>query len=166
MKNKFRQSVVGECAIVVIANILNDDRVIVKCDSSNGTTAMVQRHILEAHSDYTFRGVYEVKKPVKDYTPVFEIDNDFKDKKEYNKDHYILYLAGLQEEGKKGHAIMVIKENHNKTLTILDPLKEKCEKVHQFHFFEEYPCVSLDVVMSKQGDTMFFYESFIKHLID
>lgn len=165
MRNKFNQSVVGECALVVIANILNDDTVVVESDRTKGTNALEQRILLEKYSEYTFRGVYEVKNRSKKYTPIFEIDNDFEsDPQQRNKDHYVLYLAGLKEEGKKGHAIMVIKENHNKTLTILDPLKEKSEMVHQYHFFEEYACVSLDVVVSKSGDTMFFYESFLNHL--
>lgn len=130
MKNKFRQEVVGECARVVIANILN-----------------------------------EVRNATKGKYPVFELDEHFTNDSDKNIDHYNIFLAGIKEEGKKGHAIMVIRENYNKTLTILDPLKEEGYSINQDEFFEKIPCVSLDIVCAKNGDYMFFYESFIQHLL-
>jgi hypothetical protein len=168
MKNKFTQKIIGECGIVVIANILNNKKVISEFKNpENGTSSLQQRKAIENYSNYSFRGIYEVRKYSNRYSPVFEVDEDFSNnQKECGRDHYILFLAGLKDGENKGHAILVIKENHNKTLIILDPLKEKSEIINQDNFFKSYPCVSIDMVVEKEdGAMIMFYESSINHLM-
>jgi len=159
----FLQQKWGQCGYVCVANFLNNPNVILDTqDFSKGLNWLNTQRLIEHYSDYTCKGVFKTRTPYNGDFDFFNVDEDIDD----NNDHYVVFIASLQLKPKVGHAILVIKENHNKTLTVFDPLKAQPYNVNQSVFFKQHDCISLQMVCAKDGSEMFFYRNFLTHLLD
>lgn len=170
MKNIFTQEKFGQCGYVCLANVFNCGSIIYdnKENWSSGLSSHKMKEIVEERT----RGVQSIKtvlsspKPITNYLPLFELQFEDESKTE-NHSYYGIFFATINRGNKSNHLVLVIKEMHNKTLTVLDPYLKQGISVNQDKFFSQYPCVELETICLKSDSVIqFFRYNAIKHLFD
>ena len=167
-KNVFTQKKFGECGYVCLANFLNNGKIISEAENTKeGLNWFTTRKVIEKYSGYSLQQVLYLQNPCSYYIPVFELDHDFSGTKEEHKDHYLVFIAGVYKRKGVNHCLLVVKQNHNKSLIVLDPFCDKANTMTQKKFQEKYQLVELDLVVDKSdGWAQFFYEEALNHLIE
>lgn len=168
MKNVFVQKNFGECFATCAANWFNDDWFLrTQFDFSKGVSLRQGRKFVESFTDnkFTLTPILLSNKPIGKYLPLFE--DVIPDECNENADYYKPFFVTIKSRRKGyAHCVLVIKELHNDTLTVLDPNKRDGYQIPIKKAFQKLKPIQIEMISSSEYDDMLFASESVEHLIN